>query len=419
MVILGSWHGQSLTLSIKPNCLTLSLQSGRDSTVYSWDNTGRLWTAMAAGISFRRGLDGKIVAKWQIPSGGRERRWLPEAEAGNLQEQARMQAARLLADLTSGELRLIPRPSAQEEEIIVRAAGFDPARYDADVRGYHAVYDPVGILPPDQYMAVVLQAALGCSFNTCTFCTFYRGRRFRVRPPQEYREHAEAVRDYLGEGLSLRRTVFLGDANALVIPMPRLIEILEITRSVYDVDRLGGIYAFLDGFSGEKKTAADFALLAAMGLKRIYIGLESGHDPLLRLLKKPGQAIDALHAVRAMKAGGVSVGIIVLLGAGGKQYAQAHVADTAFLLNRMDLDADDLIYFSELVETGSSAVSASPEGDETPLLEYTRDAYAQNLTPLTSAQRIAQGEEIESLLFFNPDRGVPHISRYDIREFVY
>ena len=43
----------------------------------------------------------------------------------------------------------------------------------------------------------------------------------------------------------------------------------------------------------------------------------SGHDPLLRFLKKPGQAADALQAVRAMKAGGGAVGIIVLLGAGG------------------------------------------------------------------------------------------------------
>jgi hypothetical protein len=198
--------------------------------------------------------------------------------------------------------------------------------------------------------------------------------------------------------------------------MPRLVELIEITRTIFDVDHLGGLYAFLDGFSGEKKTGADFARLAGLGLKRVYIGLESGHDPLLRFLKKPGQAIDALHAVRAMKSGGVSVGIIVLLGAGGKQYAQAHVADTTFLLNRMNLDADDLIYFSELVEAPPGG-NASGDG-ESPQLEYTRDAYAQNLVPLTPSERISQGEEIESGLLFDSAHGVPHISRYDIREFV-
>jgi hypothetical protein len=405
MVINSSWRGQALTLSVKPNCLTLSLQSGSDSTVYSWDNAGRPWTAMQHGISYRRGLNGKVVAKWQTPDGGRERRWLAEDEVHDFLEEARMTAGQLLEDIRSATLPIRHDIPAEGLAVLELAAGFHQQRAAVDVRGYQAVYQPVGILPPDQYMAVVLQAAIGCSFNTCTFCDFYRDRRFRIRPPDEFEMHAQAVRDYLGAGLSLRRTLFLGDANALVIPMPRLIPLFEAAHRVFDVESLGGVYAFLDGFSGEKKSPADFARLAELGLKRVYIGLESGHDPLLHFLRKPGQALDALQAVRAMKAGGVAVGIIVLLGAGGKQYDRAHVEDTAFLLNRMNLDAGDLLYFSELVE-----------GEE---MEYTRDAYAQNLTPLKPIERAAQGEEISSRLLFNPQRGSPHISRYDIREFVY
>lgn len=360
---------------------------------------------MLAGISYRRGLNGRIVAKWQTEDGGRERRWLDQPEAERLLESARLCAGDLARDLDSAALQLAPPPSAADLGVLSNAARFDPSRCASDVQSYHQVYQPVGILPPDQYMAVVLQAAEGCSFNTCTFCNFYKDRRFRIKTSQEFEHHAVAVKDYLGGGLSLRRTIFLGDANALVVPMPRLLPLLEITRRVFDVERLGGIYAFLDGFSAEKKSAKDFALLAGLGLRRIYIGLESGHNPLLRLLKKPGQAEDAVQAVHAMKAGGVSAGVIVLLGAGGRQYARAHVQDTVAILNRMGLDADDLIYFSELVE-----------GDD---MQYTRDAYAQNLQPLTPAERIDQGEQIEAALRFNARRGVPHISRYDIREFVY
>ena len=405
MVIQTIWRGHTLTLSAKPNCLTLSLQAGRDSTVYSWDNSGRLWTAMAAGVSYRRGLDGKLVAKWQKPGEERERRSVPGTEAAILLEDARQCAANLRADLADGGLRLPTALSPADEAVLAAAAAFDPARYAADISAYRSVYQPVGILPPDQYMAVVLQAAEGCSFNTCTFCTFYKDRRFRIKTAPEFRAHAQAVKEFLGEGLSLRRTIFLGDANALVIPMPRLLPILEITREVFDVERLGGVYAFLDGFSAEKKSASDFAALAALGLRRVYIGLESGHDPLLRWLKKPGKAEDAVQAVRAMKKAGVAVGLIVLLGAGGQEYAATHVRDTIRILNQMDLDADDLLYFSELVA-----------GEE---LEYTRDAYAQQLSPLSAMERIAQGEEIEAALAFRPEGGVPHISRYDIREFVY
>ncbi len=405
MVIQASWRGQTLTLSSKPNCLTLSLQTAGQSSVYSFDGRGRLWTAMLGGISYRRGLDGKIVAKWQTADGGRERRWLTAEEAQSVQENARLIASGLLDDLDRRALVLSPPLDPPGLAFLRSAAGMLPERYAADVAQYSQVYQPVGILPPDQYMSVVLQPAEGCSFNTCTFCTFYRDRRFRIKTPLEYRAHAEAVRNFLAEGLSLRRTIFLGDANALVIPMPRLLPLLEITQQVFDVERLGGWYAFLDGFSGEKKTSQDFAVLAGLGLQRVYIGLESGHDPLLRFLKKPGQAADALQAVRAMKSAGVAVGIIALLGAGGQQYAHEHVADTIAILNQMPLDAEDLIYFSELVES---------EG-----IPYTRDAFSANLQPLTPAERLEQGEQIESALRFSPELGTPHISRYDIREFVY
>ena len=405
MVIFGRWKDKTVTLSPKPNSFTVSVQAGRESTVFSYDGEGRLWTAMLDGISYRRGLNGRTVAKWQTGAEGRERRWLSADEAARLEERARSAAGELWQAVSSGALQLSQPLPPGADQAFGRAAAFDAQRYAADVQGYHQVYQPVGILPPDQYMAVVLQATQGCSFNTCTFCTFYRDRRFRIRPVAEFRQHALGVRAFLGQGLSLRRTIFLGDANALVVPMPRLVELIDVVHEVYDVEKLGGIYAFLDGFSGEKKTAADYALLAQRGLKRVYVGLESGNADLLKFLKKPGRPEDVVQAVKAMKAGGVSVGVIVLLGAGGRTYDRAHVRDTIQALNAMELDMDDLVYFSELIED---------EG-----LEYTRDAYRENLRPLTPAERLAQGDEIEQALVFGDESGVPHISRYDIREFVY
>lgn len=414
MVIFGQWQGQTLTISQKPNSLTISLQRTGDSQVYSFDGEGRLWTAMNAGISYRIGLNGRAVAKWQIDgkeAGGlnhevnRDRRWLSPEETVQLEETARGTVAALRMDLQNQRVSLQSPVSDAVLTFLEKVIQFTPERYRQDISRYLSVYQPVGILPPDQYMSVVLQATEGCSFNTCTFCNFYRDRRFRIRKPDEFRRHAEEVRDYLGKGLNLRRTIFLGDANALVVPMPRLLELLDVVHDVFDVEQLGGIYAFLDGFSGEKKSAEDYALLAKRGMKRIYIGMESGNPELLQFLKKPGHPNDVIQAVKAIKAGGVSVGIIVLLGAGGHFYDRVHVRDTIAALRSMPLDLDDLIYFSELIES---------EG-----MEYTQDAFQQQLRPLTSAERIAQGEAIEAGLTFTEESGVPHISRYDIREFVY
>jgi hypothetical protein len=405
MVILGTWKGRSVTLSAKPNCLTLSFQGPQSAQVMSYDYTGRLWTAMDENISYRRGLNGKVVAKWQTPGGGRDRRWLPLEQARQLEEHLRQRVEDFARALASGEASLDSPLPEQAEQGLIRAIAFDAAHSAADSARYHQVYKPVGILPPDQYMAVVLQATEGCVFNTCTYCKFYRDRPFRIKDPLEFRRHAEEVRDYLGEGMSLRRTLFFGDANALVAPMPRLLPLFEAAHQVYDVERLGGIFAFLDGFSGQKKSAADYRLLVERGLKRAYVGLESGSEPLLRFLRKPGKPSDAVQAVRSMKEGGAAVGVIVLLGAGGKRYAREHVDETVRILNQMELGIDDIIYFSELIES---------EG-----MPYVEDAYQAGLKPLTPEERITQGDEIESRLVFSEAGGYPHISRYDIREFVY
>lgn len=402
MVHQGYWRNQSLTISVKPNCLTISLGSQQ---VFSFDLAGRLWTALVNEVSYRRGLDGKVVAKWQTADKSRHRRWLSSEEADNLIQRAHTILNHLLQDLNSAQITLNPPLDAKGWRDLQTAASFDISTAYADALKYRQVYKPVGILPPDQYISVVLQATEGCSFNTCTFCDFYRDRSFRIKQEDEFREHVRAVKTYLSEGLSLRRTIFLGDANALVVPMPRLVRLFEVVHEELDVEKLGGIFAFLDGFSGERKTAEDFALLARLGLKRVYIGMESGHEPLLRFLRKPGTPEDVLQAVRNIKAGGVAVGIIVLLGAGGKKYAEAHVRETIQLINAMPLDLEDLIYFSELIENEN--------------LPYVQSAYQSSLEPLSAEERIRQGEQIENALLFHPERGTPHISRYDIREFIY
>lgn len=402
MVHQGYWKNQSLTISVKPNCLTISLGSQQ---VFSFDLAGRLWTALVEEISYRRGLDGKVVAKWQTPEKSRKRRWLSPLEADQLVQSANTIVSQILQELSSNKITLSPPLDSKGWRDLQTAATFDVSAAHADAEKYRQVYKPVGILPPDQYISVVLQATEGCSFNTCTFCDFYRDRPFRIKREDEFRNHIQAVKSFLGAGLSLRRTIFLGDANALVVPMPRLIRLFEIVHEELDVEKLGGIFAFLDGFSGERKTREDFAHLAKLGLKRVYIGMESGHEPLLRFLRKPGTPEDVLQAVRNIKAGGVAVGIIVLLGAGGKKFAEAHVRDTIQLINAMPLDLEDLIYFSELIENEN--------------LPYVQSAYQSSLEPLSSQERIQQGEQIENALLFDPERGTPHISRYDIREFIY
>jgi hypothetical protein len=97
--------------------------------------------------------------------------------------------------------------------------------------------------------------------------------------------------------------------------------------------------------------------------------------------------------------------VIVLLGAGGEQYAERHVCETTALLNTMPLDRDDIVYFSELVVHER--------------LPYARYAAAARILPLSSDACRSQAEAIEAGLVFHSANDTPRISRYDIREFIY
>ncbi len=400
----GEWEGRPFRVRLFPGGITISLDMHRKVRVYTYDATGRPWTFLLEGRTYRRALNGTMLVKWRDPGRPRERRRLGQAEALQVEARAREDLQAWVDALRRGAARTREPLPPRAWDLLERILAFDETRSRQDAARYLQVYKPIGILPPDQYLAVVVQVTEGCSFNTCTFCTFYRDRPFRIKTPDELRRHVQAVRDYLGEGLFLRRHLFLGDANALVVPMPRLLPLLEVVRGAFPEPAFGEMYAFLDGFSGEKKKPADYARLRELGLRRVYIGLESGDPGLLRFLHKPGTPEDAVHAVRAMKAGGLAVGVIVLLGAGGHRYARGHVQHTVEVLRAMNLGPGDLLYFSELVVT--------------PDMPYARDALREGIRPLSAEEQKAQMAAILQGLAYPKGAG-PHVSKYDIREFVY
>ena len=403
MIAQGHFQSTTYALSLKTSSLSVSINR---SDVVACDRAGRLYSVYRDSRHHRRSLSGPILQKWTAAE--RHRQWLDATEADELVDWAADQFHQFVQALGSPSWEWITPPdnaSALADLIAVgeRAARFDSAAARWDATRFAEVYSPIGILPPDQYLALVLQATTGCSFNTCTFCDLYH-QPFRSKTPAEFRQHLEQVRAYLGESLTLRqRSIFLGAANALALPMARLRPIFEI---VHEEPRAipnepSEVYAFLDAFTGTRKTVSDYQSLAALGLRRVYIGLESGHDPLLTFVRKPGHARDAVETAQAIKTAGINVGVIVMIGLGGDRYADGHVADTLTALNSMSLGPGDLVYLSDLVEE--------------PGTPYPHLAQQQDICALTVEERTAQREVIRQGLQLNGAK----VSNYDVREFVY
>ena len=381
--------------------------------VLALDREGRPWRLVDGSRTCRWGLNGRVLTVTRAGDGSRCYHWYELEEAVVLWRETRQRLAPLLAAGKELQLDLIrvgdeapPDEVGQLMRVLNRAGQRDAARQRADAARFTRIWSPVGILPPDQYLALQVQVTRGCRFNTCTFCTFYRGIGYRVKTPAELRTHLRAVDEFLAAGIGLRRSLFLGDANALALEMDELEPLLEVVGDHYaDRPRFArNMHSFQDAFTGARRTAAEYARLRERGVVRICVGLESGHDPLLRWLRKPGRAADVAAAVRAMKDGGVAVSLTVLLGAGGRHYAAGHERDTAALLADLPLDGDDILYFSELVDL--------------PEAPYVFHAQEDGIDPLDPAGFREQRERIAAVLVPR-QAGGPRQASYDIREFSY
>jgi hypothetical protein len=394
----------SLGLDGVPATLTLrgdsSILAVGDSHVSSYDLLGRPYVVVRDGATYRRALDGRVLEKRPADGGApRLRMRLAPSEAGPVLDRGRSEAESALAGLGRGDG---DEGRAEARRRLKAIVAMDAAALAADAERFRATYGRVGVLPPDQYLAVVLQATQGCSWNACTFCELYRGIPFRARAPDEFAQHVADVRAYFGRSLALRRSVFIGDANALCLPHERLLPLLQLAAGLEPA--AGGLFAFVDMWTGHRTSVDEYRDYARLGLRRVYVGLETGDPRLLAWLGKPGPPQHAVDLVARLHAAGIAVAVIVLLGAGGDRFDAAHARSTAEVLTRMQLLQDDLVYFSEMLVPPGSV--------------YARRAQAEGVRALAAPGLSRQRAVIGSFRPANRRRPPRRVS-YDLREFIY
>ncbi len=403
-----------LYVSLHGGALTLNLNEQVNLT---FDGEGRLVGAWMDRVRYRRALDNRVLSKRVDPERPWRRvfRFLPPRERDQVLARAYDLAGDVARGLDRGDLDVGPTDEATLAEVrdwLARVGTWTLARLERERERFLRVYKPVSILPPDQYLAVVLQATEGCSYNLCTFCTFYRDRPFRIKPLPEFAAHVQGVKALLGRGRFMRRHIFLADANAVIIAQKLLLPVMEHVRQAFPMcpEReegwcLDGMYAFISAPDALRKRAEDFAAMKRLGMKRLYVGLETGHDPLRAFLLKPGTTADVLTAVRTMKEGGLSVGVIFMVGVGGEQFRAAHFRDTVAAVKNMPLSAGDIVYVSPFV--------ASPDAP------YTRDAADAGIKPMSDEEIWREVQAFRQALRPWARAREVKVSYYDIREFVY
>lgn len=199
--------------------------------------------------------------------------------------------------------------------------------------------DPIGVRyvgkiyrPPSEADALIVQATIGCSWNHCTYCDMYRDKpRFSVRPVADCLDDLRAAARQLGPTVE---KVFVADGDALVMDLGHWEPLLAACRALFP--RLRRVSCYATAANLAAKSDAELARLRGLGLTLLYIGPESGDDETLRRLAKGGTAADHVVAAQRVKAAGMELSAIFLLGAGGVERSAEHAAASAALATAMD-----------------------------------------------------------------------------------
>jgi radical SAM superfamily enzyme YgiQ (UPF0313 family) len=201
---------------------------------------------------------------------------------------------------------------------------------DCDVESEGMHYEGTCIRPPSEAYSILLQVTLGCSHNKCSFCGTYKDKRFTIKDDQII------LSDILFASKYMKRQdrVFLMDGDALIIPQKRLLWILEKIREHLPwVKRVG---AYANAKSIRMKSLEELVELKEKGLGILYLGVETGHEELLKEIRKGTSAQNLIEMGRKVKAAGIKLSVTVLLGIAGRERSLEHARATGKLLSAMD-----------------------------------------------------------------------------------
>ena len=229
------------------------------------------------------------------------------------------------------------------------------------------------IRPPSEAQSLMLRITRNCPWNNCTFCGLYKGQKFSIRPVSHIIKDIDVIRYYVDEiqkiivqsdGAAHRQymnllsgqpesdqialhaaliwvqggmqSIFLQDANTLIIKPDELVEILNyVQKSFPNVER---ITSYARSHTIARISDDDMARIAVAGLNRIHIGMESACDEVLDFVKKGVDKKTHIIAGQKVKRAGIELSEYFMPGLGGVTLSRENALETADALNQINPD---------------------------------------------------------------------------------
>lgn len=191
-------------------------------------------------------------------------------------------------------------------------------------------YEGTVYRPPSEAHSLIVQITVGCAHNTCTFCTMYKDKKFRIRPKDAVlADFEEAARMY---GPHIRR-IFLADGDALVVKTADLLDILDFIRVKFP--NLERVTAYGTARDILHKSKEELRQLKMAGLDMVYMGIESGDPQILADIRKGVSREQLGEAGRKLAECGIMCSATLISGLGGRQRLREHAVASASLISEI------------------------------------------------------------------------------------
>jgi radical SAM superfamily enzyme YgiQ (UPF0313 family) len=186
--------------------------------------------------------------------------------------------------------------------------------------------------PPSEAKSLILRVTIGCSENRCTFCKMYKDVGFRIISMEEISCLIQRASHFEPDA----SRIFLGDGNALALSNDKLLDIMHMIKKKFPkVTRIscyGGPKDIL------RKSVEELVDLREMGMKIIYMGIESGDDEVLADVRKGVTADEMIAAGQRVVSAGIKLSAMLILGLGGREKSLQHALNSARVVNGINPD---------------------------------------------------------------------------------
>ena len=188
-------------------------------------------------------------------------------------------------------------------------------------------YDYPIYRPPSEAKSLIFQVTLGCSFNECSFCDMYRSKEYSERPWDDVKMEIDMAAKHEPE----TKRIFLADGDALNLSTDYMVQIVKYLYEKFP--NLERVSCYAMPMNLLKKTPEELKKMYDVGLKMLYLGIETGSDIVLKKVTKGATSQTIIRACRKAIDVGYTLSCMVILGLGGKTYTKEHIKGTAEVLS--------------------------------------------------------------------------------------